>query len=368
MLKVSFKSKKSKARLASLKTGHGVIKTPFFMPIATKGAVKTLTTSEVKKIGAQILLSNTYHLMLRPGVKMVKKAGGLHKFMDWSGPILTDSGGYQVFSLSQLRKMSEKGVYFSDPESGAKHELTPESSIKIQQNLGVDIIMVLDECTPYPCDYHYARKSMQMTTRWAARCKKLHNKKQLMFGIVQGSVYKDLRQRSVADLVALDFDGYAIGGLAVGEGTEKMIEVLDYTVPALPENKPRYLMGLGKPEEIVAAVKRGVDMFDCVIPTREGRHGKLFAWHKRLRDKPGVTLKGSFYETINIMNSKFVNDLKPINKNSRVPELQNLSRAYLHHLFKVKEPLGQKLASLNNLEFYLDLMDEIRASIKAGKM
>ena len=366
MFKVSQKSEKSKARCGRLKISHGVISTPFFMPIATKASVKSLDMSEMKDLGAQIILSNTYHLMLRPGTKIIKKAGGLHKFMNWPGPILTDSGGFQVFSLSHLRKISEKGVSFRDPEGGQKYELTPEQSIKVQKELGVDIMMVLDECTPYPCDYNYAKKSMEMTSRWAKRCKKFQSrgakfcactesKVQQIFGIVQGSTYKDLRLKSVEDLVKIGFDGYAIGGLAVGEGTKNMLEVLDYTVKALPENKPRYLMGVGKPEEIVESVKRGVDMFDCVIPTREGRHGKLF-----LRKSSIKLGRKNFYETINISNAKFASDLNAINNNSKFVELKKLSKAYLHHLFRVKEPLAQRLASLNNLEFYLNLMHEIR--------
>jgi len=381
MFRINKRSNKTRARQGLLKTAHGVVKTPFFMSIASKGAVKTLTTNELASLGAQIVLSNTYHLMLKPGQKTVARAGGLHKFMNWAGPILTDSGGYQVFSLAKNRKITEKGVVFADPKSGQKYELTPEKAIKIQKELGVDIMIVLDECAPHPCNYKYAKESMEMTSRWAKRCLRIKNqeprskiqkrakyqisktKPQLLFCIVQGSTYKDLRLKSVEDLKKMDFDGYAIGGLAVGEGTKKMLEVLDYTAPVLPESKPRYLMGVGRPEEIVEAVKRGVDMFDCVIPTREGRHAKLF-----IRNEKVKLGRKDFYKSVNILNRKFATDFKPINENSKVQELKNLSKAYLHHLFKVQEPLAQRLASLNNLEFYLNLMQEIRGNIRRGEL
>ncbi|NUM25306.1 MAG: tRNA guanosine(34) transglycosylase Tgt [Candidatus Buchananbacteria bacterium] len=360
MLKILKESKKSAARLTKLKTAHGDIMGPFFMPIATKAAVKNLSTPELKNLKAEIILSNTYHLMLAPGSALIKKAGGLHQFMSWPGPILTDSGGFQVFSLSRLRQVKEDGVMFSDPKSGAKHFLTPEKSISIQQDLGVDIMMAFDDVIGYPATKKQVKESMQRTSRWAKRCKTAHqNKTQLLFGIVQGGVHKDLRQQSLADLLPLDFDGYAIGGVAVGEPRNKMKDILNWTVPHLPKNKPRYLMGLGKPEEIVAAVKQGIDMFDCVIPTREARHGRLYLWH----GKADITKK-NFYTTINITNAKFIKDFKPVNDTS----LKGYSRAYLNHLFKTQESLALRLATINNLEFYLSLMAKIRKGISDGKL
>lgn len=361
MLKVLKKSKKSKARLTELKTAHGKIMGPFFMPIATKAAVKNLSVDEIESLKPMIILSNTYHLMLTPGEKLIKKAGGLHKFMNWPKPILTDSGGFQVFSLSKYRKITEKGVAFAHPKSGAKNLLTPEKSMQIQLDLGVDIAMAFDEVIGYPATKKKVKEAMERTTRWAKRCKDYHDKhndkKQLLFGIVQGGIHKDLREVSTKELVELDFDGYAVGGVAVGEPREKMKEILDWVTDNLPENKSRYLMGLGKPEEIVQAVKQGIDMFDCVIPTREARHHRLYVRTKR-------ELKGKFYKTINITNKKFVNNLKPVNNTT----LKDYSFAYLNHLFKTQEALGYRLATIHNLEFYLDLMKDIRADIKSGKL
>lgn len=350
---------------------HGEVNTPFFMPIATKGAVKNLTPEEVKNLGAEIILGNTYHLWLRPGDKLVAKSGGLHKFMNWNGPILTDSGGFQVFSLGAKAeekyglngvKLNDKGVEFRDPIDGKKYSMTPEKSIDIQLNLGSDIIMVLDECPPYPCSKKEAKKSVERTTEWAIRCKKyffkkVGNKKSrpLLFGIVQGSIYEDLRKESAKSLVSLELDGYAIGGVAVGEPREKMKEVLEWVLPILPKEKPRYLMGLGRPEEIMEAVNLGIDMFDCVIPTREGRHGRIFLWNRNHRLKI-ASCKADFYETININNKKFKNDLGPVDKNCNCYLCRNYSRAYLRHLFATKEPLALRLASIHNLKFYLDLM------------
>jgi len=368
-------------RLKTIKTKSGVIKTPFFMPIATKGAVKNLLPEELREIGAEIVLGNTYHLWLRPGDELIKKAGDLHKFMNWSGPILTDSGGFQVFSLGARAeknfgksgvKLTEEGVEFSDPENGRKYFMSPEKSIEIQLNLGSDIIMVLDECPPYPCEHEYVKKSLELTTRWAKRCLEYFRektkdleKKPLLFAIVQGSVYEDLRKESARQLVALGFDGYAIGGVAVGEPRETMAGILEWVLPLLPEDKPRYLMGLGKPEEIVAAVKAGVDMFDCVIPTREGRHGRLFVRKNSPCDlTPGLSPyegeRGSFYETININNEKFKEDFSPVDGNCDCMLCKNYTRAYLRHLFAVKEPLALRLASIHNLKFYMGLMKELR--------
>lgn len=373
MLRLIKKSKISKARVGKLNTLHGVIQTPFFMPIATRAAVKNLTPQDLKELGAEIILSNTYHLLLRPGMDIIKKIGGLHKFMAWDGPILTDSGGYQVFSLANLRKIKEEGVEFKSEVDGAKILLTPEKVIEIQRILGSDIMMVLDECPPWPCHKKYAMKSLELTTRWAKRSKdflqkimkskKQKNKKtNLIFGIVQGSTYKDLRLESVKKLIEIGFDGYAVGGLAVGEPREKMYQTLDYLVPSLPENKPHYLMGVGKPEEIVEAVKRGIDMFDCVIPTRNARHGLLYVFGNK---KINFNRK-SFYQTIRITNEQYKNDKLPLDSHCNCYTCQNYSRAYLRHLFMTKERLGLRLASLHNLAFYLDLMKKIREQIAKG--
>jgi queuine tRNA-ribosyltransferase len=377
--KIIKKSKKSSARLGEIKTKHGIIKTPCFMPIATCGSVKSLDSIEMKKIGAQIILGNTYHLYLRPSDKLIKKLGGLHKFMNWSGPILTDSGGYQVFSLAKMRKISEKGAEFKSHIDGSCHLLTPEKSIEIQQNLGSDIIMVLDECAPYPATKEYINKSLELTARWAERCKIYFDKKNkalgknksLLFGIVQGGTYKDLREKSAKQLLKIDFDGYAIGGVSVGEPSEKMFKVVDWTIPFLPEDKPRYLMGVGKPEEILGAVARGIDMFDCVIPTRNARHGTIYKFKACPREVSGVKneklkvgIKNSnFYEILHITNEKFKNDKKPIDKNCKCFTCQNYSRAYLRHLFVSGELLALRLASIHNIYFYLEMMKRIRKSV-----
>jgi len=373
------------SRVGKIKTKNGEINTPFFMPIATKGAVKNILPQELKEIGAEITLGNTYHLWLRPGDELIAKAGDLHHFMNWHGPILTDSGGFQVFSLGARAKknfgkngvkLTEEGVYFTDPVNGQEHFMSPEKSIEIQLNLGSDIIMVLDECPPYPSTYEYTKKSLELTTRWAERCfkyfheyinknaGKYKNGRPLLFCIVQGSTYEDLRKESAEQLTQLNFsalggpaggwDGYAIGGVAVGEPREKMYEILEWVVPILPEDKPRYLMGLGKPEEIVAAVKAGVDMFDCVIPTREGRHGRLFI------RKNGDLSKSDFYETININNEKFKEDFSPIDAQCDCMLCKNYTKAYLRYLFSVKELLALRLAAIHNLKFYLDLMNKLK--------
>jgi queuine tRNA-ribosyltransferase len=378
-------------RVGKLQTMHGVINTPFFLPIATKGTVKQLSPEELRELGAEAILGNTYHLWLRPGEKLVKKAGGLQKFMNWNGPMLTDSGGYQVFSLAGKRgdkssvKLSEKGVEFRDPADGKKYFMSPEKSIEIQLALGSDIIMVLDECPPYPCSREYALKSLERTTRWAKRCKDYFDskissrnkssafpfleqsprnsskpsfeiKRPLLLGIVQGSIYKDLRQESAKQLLALNFDGYAIGGVAVGEPREKMKKILEWVLPLLPEDRPRYLMGLGRPEEIVFAVARGIDMFDCVIPTRNARHGSLFIW----KDKKKNIKSKNFYQAINITNAKFKKDFKTIDPNCDCYTCRNYTRAYLRHLFAVGEPLAGRLATIHNLKFYQDLMKSLR--------
>lgn len=354
-------------RSGILKLPRGKVKTPFFLPIATKGAVKNLTPEELKNLGAEIILSNTYHLYQRPGLDILKKFGGLHNFMNWNRPILTDSGGYQVFSLSKIRKITEKGVEFQSEMDGKKIFLTPEKSIEAQLAIGSDIIMVLDECTPYPCNYEDAKKSMELSLKWAKRCKDYFNlrtshvhrlKKPLLFGIVQGSVYKDLREQCAKELVKIDFDGYAIGGVSVGEPRAEKIKIVEWIAPLLPKDKPRYLMGLGKPDEIVEAVNLGMDMFDCVIPTREARHGRLYINNLKVESKKLKVI--NFYKTIIITNAKFKKDLKPIDKHCDCYTCKNYSAAYLHHLFKTSEPLGMRLATIHNLKFYLDLMKLFR--------
>ena len=372
MFKVLKNSKKSKARLGKLTTKNGTIDTPFFMPIATKGAVKALTASELAKLNSQIILSNTYHQLLRPGLPVLKKFGGLGGFMDWPGPILTDSGGFQVFSLAKIRKILPGGVKFRSHIDGKELFLTPKKVLQIQSTINSDIRMILDVCPAYPCARQEAEKACKLTADWAQKSKdeilsdKKKSAKNLFFAIVQGSVYKDLRLKSATDLVNLNFDGYAIGGLAVGESPDDMYKVVKYTAPALPENKPRYLMGAGYPEQIVKVVKMGVDMFDCVIPSREARHGRLYTW--KSGSKNSVNLSGkNFYKTININNARFKKDKSAINEYSKIPELQKYSKAYLSHLFKTKEPLALRLATLNNVEFYLGLMDKIRQAIKKDK-
>ncbi|HRH32570.1 MAG TPA: tRNA guanosine(34) transglycosylase Tgt [bacterium] len=381
MYKILSRSKTSKARKGILKTAHGSLPTPFFMPVATQGTIKLASAEDMRKLGSNILLSNTYHLMLRPGEKAIKKLGGLHKFMDWQGAILTDSGGFQIFSLAadrtksgkSLVKLSEKSVEFKSYIDGSSHVLTPERSLQIQMDLGVDIAVCLDECVALPAQRKYLEHSVVLTTAWAKRTKqyleKIKSNKPLVFAVVQGGIEKDLRLQSVQELADLQFDGYNIGGLAVGETSDEMYRVLDYTAEALPENKPRYLMGVGYPENIIEAVKRGVDMFDCVIPTREGRHGRLFC-EKKQTDRDIKNLLNTkrkatpaFYETITITNQRFSKNRQAINSASVFPELRNLSRAYLHYLFKINEPLGQRLATLNNLEFYKELMTKIRKNL-----
>lgn len=373
------KSKKSNARTGVLNTAHGKIETPFFMPVATQGTVKHVSSFEMEKLGAQILLSNTYHLMIRPGEQAVKKSGGLHKFIGWDKPILTDSGGFQVFSLAGDRtrsgeclvKINKDGVEFKSYVDGRKFNLTPEKTYQIQKDLGADIAVCLDVCPALPAAEKKIREAVDATIYWAEKTKKyyqkIRGKKPLLFAVIQGGLVPELRIECLKKLQTIGFDGYNIGGLSVGESNEEMYRILDSLMPVMPENKPRYLMGVGYPENIVEAVKRGVDMFDCVIPTREGRHGRLF-----LREKGSITNSQlritNFYKTINIINSRFAKDKTPINKNSRLPELRSLSKAYLHYLFKINEPLGQRLATLNNLEFYLNLMGEIRLGIKNGKL
>lgn len=345
------------ARRGVIHTPRGDIQTPAFMPVGTAGTVKALYTDQVKETGADIVLGNTYHLMLRPGAEEVAALGGLHAFMRWSGPILTDSGGFQVMSLSQLRKMTEEGVTFQSHIDGRSYALSPERSIEIQCLLGSDIQMVLDECTPFPATHDEADKSMQLSTRWAKRSKEAflsqpHRKDgQALFGIVQGSTYEDLRRTSTAALIDIGFDGYAVGGLAVGEGQSEMLRVLDFTTPLLPQERPRYLMGVGTPDDLVEAVSRGIDMFDCVMPTRSGRHGQVF----------------TRYGKINIKNARHAHDPRPLDETSSCPAARDYSRAYLHHLIKNGEILGMMLLSWNNIAYYQSLMADMRAAIAEGR-
>ncbi|MFA5050768.1 MAG: tRNA guanosine(34) transglycosylase Tgt [Patescibacteria group bacterium] len=367
MFKLIKKSNKSQARLGKLTTAHGVIDTPFFMPIATRAAVKGLVPEELENLGAQIILSNTYHLFLRPGMEIIKKSGGLHKFMHWEKPILTDSGGYQVFSLEKNRKIKDQGVEFQSEFDGKKIFLTPEKAIEIQKILGSDIMMVLDECTPYPASYEEANQAVVRTTNWAQSSETAFNKifkknriKPLIFGIIQGSIFKDLRLKSAKDLVKLDFDGYALGGFMLGEPIKDTFKMIKLVEAELPENKARYLMGAGKPEQIVQAVKAGIDMFDCVIPTRNARHGLLYV----MTNNKSLMAGKNFYQEIHITNSKYKDDIKPIDSRCKCYTCQNFSRAYLRHLFMTNEPLGQRLTTIHNLYFYLNLMKNIREELK----
>ncbi len=341
------------ARAGTLETPHGAVQTPAFMPVGTQGSVKAMMPDHVRATGADILLGNTYHLMLRPGAERLARLGGLHEFMKWPHAILTDSGGYQVMSLATLRRMSEDGVEFRSHIDGAAHMLTPERCMEIQRLIGSDIVMVLDECTPFPVEKDAAAKSMELSMRWAERCRNAFDadKGQALFGIVQGSIFDDLRDESANRLTKIGFDGYAIGGLAVGEGQDMMLSVLDTTCPALPTDRPRYLMGVGKPPDIVAAVAHGVDMFDCVLPTRSGRHGQAFTHN-------GV---------INITNARFAEDQEPLDGDSPCPASSQYSRAYLHHLFKAGEYLGPMLLTWHNLNYYQELMRDIRGAIAAGE-
>ena len=342
------------ARTGTLKTAHGDIRTPAFMPVGTAATVKGMLPEQVEATGADILLGNTYHLMLRPGAERIAKLGGLHEFMQWDKPILTDSGGFQVMSLAGLRKMNEEGVTFQSHIDGSKHLLTPERSIEIQHLLDSNITMAFDECTPYPATEKEAADSMRLSMRWAGRSRNAFTERDGygIFGIVQGSVYKDLRLESIDALKSMDFHGLAIGGLAVGEGQEVMFEVLDYTTPAMPKDKPRYLMGVGKPSDIVGAVLRGVDMFDCVIPTRSGRLARAY------------TSEGE----INIRNAPYVDDPRPLDPECDCPVCTRFSRAYLNHLFKTKEMLGPILMTWHNLFYYQNLMSRIRDAIRDNRL
>ncbi|MBR9827704.1 MAG: tRNA guanosine(34) transglycosylase Tgt [Oceanospirillales bacterium] len=342
-----------KARRGRLTFPRGVVETPAFMPVGTYGTVKGMTPRDIEATGAQIILGNTFHLMLRPGTEIVQQHGDLHDFMNWKGPILTDSGGFQVFSLGKMRKITENGVVFQSPVNGSKVVMTPESSMQVQRELGSDIVMIFDECTPYPATHKEAADSMRMSLRWAQRSKDAHgDSPSALFGIIQGGMYEDLRDESLEGLTSIGFDGYAIGGLSVGEPKEDMKRVLDHLAWKMPEDKPRYLMGVGKPEDLVEGVRRGVDMFDCVMPTRNARNGFLFT-------RDGI---------VKIRNSANKTNTAPVDETCSCYTCQNFSRAYLHHLDKCKEILGAQLNTIHNLHYYQELMAGLRNAIEQGKL
>ena len=356
------KDSSSKARLGRLKTAHGEIDTPVFMPVGTQGSVKALSNGELNDCGAEIILGNAYHLFLRPGLDIIKKAGGLHKFMGWQKPILTDSGGYQVFSLAVLRKINENGVEFSSHIDGSKHFITPEDVIDIQRTLGSDIMMMFDECVHYPAARDYVEQSLALTMKWAKRSKEHFvsqpdrqtgkpANRQLLFGIVQGGTYLDLRKKAVEQLLEIGFDGYAIGGVSVGEPNELIHEISAYTASILPEDKARYLMGMGTPVDILEAISEGIDMFDCVVPTRNGRNGQAFTWKGELQ----------------LRNAAYKEDFTPIDSNCGCMACRNYTRAYIRHLFNTEELLGLRLVSLHNIHFYVKLIELSRGAIKDGK-
>ncbi|TSA56374.1 MAG: tRNA guanosine(34) transglycosylase Tgt [Methylophilaceae bacterium] len=339
------------ARRGTVSLIHGEVQTPAFMPVGTYGTVKAMSPLELKEINAHIVLGNTFHLWLRPGLDVIAAHGGLHKFMGWDGPILTDSGGFQVWSLGALRKITEEGVKFRSPINGDSCFLTPEESMRIQKVLNSDIVMIFDECTPYPATHSEANDSMQLSLRWARRSKDAHaGNENALFGIIQGGMFEDLRDISLAGLTSIDFDGYAIGGLSVGEPKEDMLRILAHTAPKMPQNKPRYLMGVGTPEDLVAAVSQGIDMFDCVMPTRNARNGWLFTQ----------------YGDIKIKNAGYKSDTQPLDADCGCYTCSNFSRAYLHHLHKVGEILGARLNTIHNLHYYQELMAGMRSSIEAG--
>ncbi len=341
------------ARRGRLTFARGTVETPAFMPVGTYGTVKAMTPEELRATGAEIILGNTFHLWLRPGTAILDRFGGLHDFMHWNGPILTDSGGFQVFSLGDLRKITEQGVHFRSPLDGSKVFMGPEESMAVQRSLGADIVMIFDECTPYPADERQARDSMALSLRWAARSKAAHaDNPNALFGIVQGGMYPHLRDESLAGLTEIGFDGYAIGGLSVGEPKEEMLRILDHTTPRLPTERPRYLMGVGRPEDIVAAVQRGIDMFDCVMPTRNARNAHLFTRHGVLR----------------LRNARHRDDPRPIDEACSCYTCRHYSRAYLHHLERCGEILGARLNTIHNLHYYQELMQGLRDAIAEQRL
>lgn len=336
------------ARIGSLTTPHGTIDTPIFMPVGTQATVKAMTPEELREVGAQIILANTYHLYIRPGHELIARLGGLHQFMHWDGPILTDSGGFQVFSLGELRKISEEGVRFQSHLDGSAHFISPEGAIAIQEALGGDIIMCFDECPPYPAEYDYVRRSAELTSRWARRCKEAKRRgDQALFGIIQGGMYRDLREKSASEICELGFDGYALGGLSVGEERGLMYEIMEYCGPLLPFDKPRYVMGIGTPEDLIEGINSGIDMFDCVMPTRNARNGMLF------------TTTGN----INIKNAAYAEDRSPIDEECTCYVCKNYNRAYLRHLYRSGEILASRLNTWHNLSYYLQLMADARKAI-----
>ncbi len=342
-----------RARRGRLTFPRGVVETPAFMPVGTYGTVKGMLPRDIEAIGAQIILGNTFHLMLRPGTEVIRAHGDLHDFTQWQGPILTDSGGFQVFSLGEMRKITEEGVTFRSPVDGSPVELNPEIAMQVQRDLGSDIVMIFDECTPYPATEKQARESMEMSLRWAERSRKAHgDNPAALFGIVQGGMYESLRERSLEGLTDIGFDGYAIGGLSVGEPKEDMIRILDFLPPKMPEDRPRYLMGVGRPEDIVEAVRRGVDMFDCVMPTRNARNGYLFT-------STGI---------VKIRNARHRHDTSPLDDQCDCYTCENFSRSYLHHLDKCGEMLGSQLNTIHNLRYYQNLMSGLRGAIEAGTL
>ncbi|HKP04895.1 MAG TPA: tRNA guanosine(34) transglycosylase Tgt [Chthoniobacterales bacterium] len=377
MFELLKKDAATKARRGRLTTPHGVIETPAFMPVGTQGSVKAVSPRELRELEAQIILGNTYHLFVRPGLEVIRNCGGLHRFMNWDGPILTDSGGYQIFSLAKLRKITEEGVAFQNHIDGTPTFISPETAMEIQATLGSDIAMVLDECPPWPCEYEYAARSLEMTHRWAKRCKEqsrrrvvasavasghaprdktadaletAHATTQLVFGIVQGATFEELRRTSAQTLAGMDFDGYAIGGVSVGEPEPEMMSAVEWSEPHLPENKPRYAMGLGTPPQLIELIARGVDMFDCVLPTRLARNGTAF------------TAQG----TLNLKNAEFTLQTGPLEEGCDCSACRGFSRAYIRHLIKAEEILGLRLLTIHNLHFYLTLMKRARASIEDG--
>ncbi len=343
----------SSARLGKILTSHGEVNTPAFMPVGTQGTVKSLTPEDIEDLNAEIILCNTYHLYLRPGHEVIARLGGLHSFIHWKHPLLTDSGGFQIYSISTLRKIKEEGVFFRSHLDGSSHLLTPERAVEVQEALGADIIMCLDECTPYPSSFDYTQESLSLTTRWAERSKKAHTRKdQALFGIIQGGMYPDLRKQSTREIVGFDFPGYAVGGLGVGETKDTLHEILDTTVPLIPHDKPRYLMGVGTPQDLLECAKKGIDMFDCVMPTRHARNGMLFT---------------SFGNLV-IKNAEYADDPKPIDPQCGCYTCKHYSRAYLRHLFMAKEILSARLNTIHNLYYYLNLMKDIRDAIRADRV
>jgi len=355
---ISAKDQNSKARAGLFRTDHGEVETPVFMPVGTQGTVKAVNQDYLKNhLNAQIVLSNTYHLYLRPGTEVLEKAGGLHRLMNWDRPILTDSGGFQIFSLADLRHLKKDGVEFRSHLDGSKHFFTPQNVVEIQRSIGSDIMMVLDECTPFPCEYEYAEKSVKLTSDWAAQAKNVFESSkqkygydQNLFGIIQGSTYKDLREHSAKEIIDIDFNGFAIGGLAVGEPTEIMYDMVDFTTDFMPEYKPRYLMGVGRPENLLEGIERGIDMFDCVMPTRNARNAYLFTWN-------GI---------LSMRNARYKDDFYPVDDICECYTCTNFSRAYIRHLFIAKEILALELASIHNLYFYLNLMRTAKQKILDG--